>query len=142
MEAPLTLSGSEAMEATLKLARQYFYENNKQTTRVNFIAREGSYHGNTIGALGVSGHVSRKAPYLPFLMKNVHHVSACNSYRQRQKGESDASFVARKAAELEAKFQELGRNSNRFHRRACSWSRVGVCSFRPRIPEGNEGYMP
>ena len=96
------------MEAALKLARQYFYENNQQTTRVNFIAREGSYHGNTIGALGVSGHVSRRAPYLPFLMKNVHHVSACNAYRQRKEAESDATFVARKAAELEAKFQELG----------------------------------
>jgi adenosylmethionine-8-amino-7-oxononanoate aminotransferase len=41
-------------------------------------------------------------------MGNVHHVSACNAYRQRAHGESDTSFVARKAAELEAKFQELG----------------------------------
>ncbi|KAL2074572.1 hypothetical protein VTL71DRAFT_8350 [Oculimacula yallundae] len=104
----LTGSGSEAMEATIKLARQYFYENDKQTTRVNFIAREHSYHGNTIGALGISGHVARRAPYTPFLMDNVHHVSPCNAYRQRQDGESDAEFVARKAAELEAKFQELG----------------------------------
>ena len=96
------------MEATVKLARQYFYENDKQTSRVNFIAREHSYHGNTIGALGISGHLARRAPYTPFLMGNVHHVSACNAYRQRQEGESDAEFVARKAAELETKFHELG----------------------------------
>ncbi|KAF8864162.1 PLP-dependent transferase [Acephala macrosclerotiorum] len=104
----LTGSGSEAMEATVKMARQFFYENNKNTPRVNFIARQQSYHGNTIGALGISGHVARRAPYEPFLMDNVHHVSPCNAYRQRREGESDAAFVARKAEELEAKFQELG----------------------------------
>lgn len=104
----LTGSGSEAMEAAVKLSRQYFYESDKKTPRVNFIAREGSYHGNTIGALGISGHVARRAPYTPFLMNNVHHISACYPYRQRKDGESDASFVARKAAELEDKFQELG----------------------------------
>jgi adenosylmethionine-8-amino-7-oxononanoate aminotransferase len=96
------------MEATIKLARQFFYERNKNTPRVNFIAREGSYHGNTIGALGISGHVARRAPYKPLLMNNVHHITSCNPYRQRLSGESDASFVARKAAELEAKFLELG----------------------------------
>lgn len=100
--------GSEAMESTVKMARQFFYEKDKNTPRVNFIARENSYHGNTIGALGISGHVARRAPYTPFLMDNVHHVSACNAYRQREEGESDASFVAKKAAELEAKFHELG----------------------------------
>lgn len=100
--------GSEAMEAALKLARQFFYESDKQTPRVNLIAREGSYHGNTLGALSVSGHVARRAPYLPFLMPNVHHIPACNAYRQRKEGESDPTFVARKVAELEAKFQELG----------------------------------
>ncbi|KAF7948977.1 hypothetical protein EAE96_008155 [Botrytis aclada] len=104
----LTGSGSEAMEATCKLARQYFYEKDKSTPRVNFITREGSYHGNTLGALGMSGHKARRAPYAPFLMPNVHHVSSCNPYRQRLPNESDASFVSRKAAELEAKFQELG----------------------------------
>jgi adenosylmethionine-8-amino-7-oxononanoate aminotransferase len=96
------------MEAAIKLSRQYFYEGDKQTGRVNFIAREGSYHGNTIGALGISGHVARRAPYTEFLMKNVHHISSCNAYRQQLEGETDLAFVARKAAELEAKFQELG----------------------------------
>lgn len=101
-------SGSEAVEAALKLCRQIFFEQDPQTRRVNFIARENSYHGVTIGALSISGHIERRAPYLPLLMKNVHHISPCNPYRQRIKGESDADFVNRKAAELEAKFQELG----------------------------------
>lgn len=104
----LTGSGSEAMEAAIKLSRQYFYEGDKQTPRVNFIARESSYHGNTIGALGISGHIARRAPYTAFLMKNVYHISSCNAYRQQLEGETDLAFVARKAAELEAKFQELG----------------------------------
>jgi adenosylmethionine-8-amino-7-oxononanoate aminotransferase len=103
-----TVLGSEAMEACIKLSRQFFYEKDQCTPRVNFIAREGSYHGNTIGALGISAHAKRRAPYLPFLMQNVHHISSCNPYRQRKQGESDASFVARKAAELEEKFQQLG----------------------------------
>lgn len=96
------------MEAAIKLSRQYFLETDKNTARVNFIARQTSYHGNTIGALSVSGHKARRAPYTPFLMPNVHHISDCNPYRQRHHGESDVDFVGRKAAELEAKFQELG----------------------------------
>lgn len=104
----LTGSGSEAMEAAIKLSRQYFYEINKETTRVNFIAREGSYHGNTLGALSVSGHVARREPYEALLMKTVHHIPACNPYRQQLPGESDLDFLTRKVAELENKFQELG----------------------------------
>ena len=107
-KAYLTGSGSEAMEAAIKLARQYFYEVDEQTPRVNFIARERSYHGNTFGALGVSGFRARRAPYEPFLMKNVHHISPCYPYRLRNEGESDDEFVYRQAAELEKKFQELG----------------------------------
>lgn len=107
----LTGSGSEAMEAALKLSRQYFYEKNPKTARVNFIVHLNSYHGNTIGALGVSGFETRKQPYLPFLIGNVHYISSCNPYRQQVEGESDAAFVARKATELEDKFRQLGPNT-------------------------------
>lgn len=105
--AYLTGSGSEAMEAAIKLSCQYFYAQN-QKTRVNFISRERSYHGNTIGALSVSEFLARKKPYSPLLMKNIHHISSCYQYRQQKESESDSEFVARKAAELENKFQELG----------------------------------
>ena len=104
----LTGSGSEAMEAALKLSRQYFYDVDNNTSRVNYISREGSYHGNTLGALAVSGFPARKKPYLPIMMENVYRISACYPYRQRLVGETDTAFVSRKAAELDAKFKELG----------------------------------
>ncbi|KAJ6111243.1 hypothetical protein N7486_003478 [Penicillium sp. IBT 16267x] len=102
-------SGSEAVEAALKLARQYFLElPNPQPQRERFIARLPSYHGTTLGALGVGGHVLRREPFEPLLAKNTSHVSPCNAYRDKKKGESDASYVARLAAELDAEFQRVG----------------------------------
>lgn len=94
----------------MKLGRQYYMEVG-QPQRVNFIAREHSYHGTTLGALSMSGHVSRRALYLPLLSDYVHRVSACNAYRQRLVEETDAAFVNRKAAELDQKFRELGSNT-------------------------------
>ena len=100
-------SGSEATEAALKMARQYFIEKN-EPQRTRFIAREHSYHGNTLGALSVSGHLARRAIYLPMLSNNVSWIPPCNAYRQRHEGESDAQFVERKAQELDREFQRVG----------------------------------
>lgn len=107
-KAYLTGSGSEAMEAAMKLARQYFYEKDIKTPRSKFIARNNSYHGNTFGALSVSGFPTRRAPYESILLHNVHHVPSCYPYRQRLEDESDSHFVTRKAKELDNKFIELG----------------------------------
>ena len=104
----LACSGSEATEAAIKLCRQFFYEKNKNSPRFKVIARQGSYHGNSLGALSVSGFPSRRAPYEKFLMNNVYLISACNAYRQKKEGESNEDFVGRKAAELDNKFKELG----------------------------------
>ncbi len=98
-------SGSEAMEAALKLARQYFLEIG-QPARRRFIARRQSYHGNTLGALGASGNVARRAPYEAILADVFSHVAPCYAYRE-QAG-SDADYVAHLAAELDAEFQRLG----------------------------------
>ena len=95
------------MEAAIKLGRQYYTEVG-QPRRTNFIAREDSYHGTTLGALSMSRHVGRRAIYLPLLSSWVHPVSACNAYRQRLVDENDAAFVSRKAAELDQKFLDLG----------------------------------
>ena len=57
-------SGSEATDAALKLASQYWIERG-QPRLTNFIARDQSYHGNTLGALSVSGHASRRVFYTP-----------------------------------------------------------------------------
>ena len=104
----LTGSGSDATEAALKLARQYFYDQDPDTLRNTIISREGSYHGNTIGALSVSELKIRQEPYKDILLEKVEHVSSCYSYRQQLEGESNAEFVARKVDELEKMFQKIG----------------------------------
>lgn len=92
----------------MKMARQYFLEvNPKQDKRVNFIARHGSYHGNTLGSLSMSGHVARRRLFTDMLLPNVHHVSACNAYRGMRKGQTTEEYVAQLADELDRKFQEL-----------------------------------
>ena len=99
-------SGSEAIEASLKLARQYFVERG-ETKRQHFIARRQSYHGNTLGALAIGGNAGRRQPFLPLLVA-AHHVSPCYSYREQGAQEDDAQYAQRLAAELEAKILELG----------------------------------
>jgi adenosylmethionine-8-amino-7-oxononanoate aminotransferase len=54
-----TSGGSEAVEAALKMARQYFVESGEPERR-HVIARRQSYHGNTLGALAAGGNVSRR----------------------------------------------------------------------------------
>jgi adenosylmethionine-8-amino-7-oxononanoate aminotransferase len=98
--------GSEAVEAALKMARQYFVEIG-QPERRRFIARRQSYHGNTLGALAVGGNAWRRRQFEP-LLTEVAHVSPCYAYRGRAAGESEAAYGARLAAELEATVQELG----------------------------------
>lgn len=91
------------------MARQYFLElPTPQPERYRFIARLPSYHGTTLGALGAGGHVQRREPFEPLLSKNTSHVSPCNAYRGKLHGESDADYVARLAAELDAEFQRVG----------------------------------
>ena len=100
-------SGSEGMEAALKMARQYFVEKG-EGQRTRFIARRQSYHGNTLGALAASGNAMRRKPYLPILSDAFSQVSPCYSYRDRADDESDADYIQRLADELEAEFQRLG----------------------------------
>ncbi|WP_426530043.1 aspartate aminotransferase family protein [Bradyrhizobium sp. McL0615] len=99
--------GSEAIEAGLKLARQYFIETG-QPQRRHFIARRQSYHGNTLGALAAGGNAWRRAPYAPLLSSAFSHVTPAFAYHEKQDSESEVDFVARLAAELEAEFQRLG----------------------------------
>ncbi|SDC43048.1 hypothetical protein SAMN05216345_102269 [Cupriavidus sp. YR651] len=98
--------GSEAVEAALKLARQYFVETS-QPQRRHFIARRQSYHGNTLGALAIGGNAWRREPFLPLLVP-AHHVSPCYAYRDQAGGETDTQYAQRLADELEAKILELG----------------------------------
>ncbi len=102
----LVSGGSEAMEAALKMARQYFVETG-QPDRSVFIGRRQSYHGNTLGALAVGGNEWRRRQFAPLLM-DVARVSPCYEYRDRREDESAEAYSARLAAELEAKIAEVG----------------------------------
>src|SRR5947208_850581 len=105
--AYLVSGGSEAIEAAIKLARQYFIEAG-QPQRQRFIARRQSYHGNTLGALAAGGNAWRREPYAPLLSSAFSHVTPAFAYHEKRDHESEAEFVARLAAELEAEFQRLG----------------------------------
>jgi adenosylmethionine-8-amino-7-oxononanoate aminotransferase len=98
--------GSEAMEAALKLARQYFVEIG-QPQRTRFIGRRQSYHGNTLGALAVGGNEWRRKQFAPLLM-DVLRVSPCYAYRDQRPGESQAQYTQRLLDELEATIQAAG----------------------------------
>jgi adenosylmethionine-8-amino-7-oxononanoate aminotransferase len=98
--------GSEAVEAALKMARQYFLEVG-QPSKQKFIARRQSYHGNTLGALGVSGNKWRRQQFEPMLM-DVEHISPCYAYRDQRDGETELDYGLRVANELDSKIEEMG----------------------------------
>src|SRR5580692_6060181 len=99
--------GSEAIEASIKLARQYFIESG-QPQRQHFIARRQSYHGNTLGALAAGGNAWRREPYAPLLSHAFSHVTPAFAYHEKRDNESESDFVARLADELDAEFMRLG----------------------------------
>lgn len=99
-------SGSEAMEAALKLARQCAVERGELRRSV-IIGRDMAYHGNTLGALATGGHAQRREHYVPLLI-DVERVSACHPYRHRREGESTDQYTQRLVEELEAKILQVG----------------------------------
>ncbi len=101
-----TSSGSEAVEAALKLARQYHLERG-DTGRTRVIARRLSYHGNTLGALAAGGSLWRRAPYEPLLI-DVLLVDPCFEYRFAKPGESPQAYGTRAADALEQELIRLG----------------------------------
>lgn len=98
--------GSEAVEACLKLARQYFDELGQRQRRY-FIGRLQSYHGNTLGALSVGGNMWRRRQFEPLLTES-HHIPPCYAYRDRRDDETEEVYGRRVADELEAKIRVLG----------------------------------
>ena len=101
--------GSEAVEAALKMARQYFVEIG-QPQRRHFIARRQSYHGNTLGALAVGGNEWRRRQFAPLLI-DVTHVSPCYEYRDRRADETADQYGRRLVGELSDAIERLGPQS-------------------------------
>jgi len=102
----LVSGGSEAIEAALKMARQYFVEKGEPQRR-HIIARRQSFHGNTLGALAAGGNEWRRSQFRPLLIE-THHIDPCYAYRLQDAGESDTAYAARAAQALEDKILELG----------------------------------
>lgn len=75
----LVSGGSEATEAALKMARQYYLERDGKSGKYKIISRWKSYHGNTIGALSMTGDKRRKK-YSPLLL-NFPHIAPAYCYR-------------------------------------------------------------
>ena len=102
----LVSGGSEATEAAIKLARQYWVEKG-QPQRGRLIARKQSYHGNTIGALSAGGNEWRRSQFGPLLL-DVSHIDPCYDYRLRAEGESLEAYGQRAAQALEDEILRLG----------------------------------
>lgn len=98
--------GSEATEAAIKLARQYFLEIG-QPERKHVIARRQSYHGNTLGALSAGGNAWRRAQFAPMLIEMT-HIAPCYEYAEKAEHESSFDYGQRVANELEAEILGLG----------------------------------
>ncbi len=99
--------GSVAVEAALKLARQYWMERG-QPQREVIISRNGSYHGNTLGALAIGGNLARRRPYEPLLFPHAVHIPPCFEYRHRRADETPEAYGLRAADELEVAIVAAG----------------------------------
>ena len=98
--------GSEAVEAALKLARQYAVETG-QPERHRVIARRQSYHGNTLGALAAGGNLWRRQAFDPLLIETS-HIDPCYAYRGKHDNETPEAYGRRMADQLEEEILRLG----------------------------------
>ncbi|HEX4241663.1 MAG TPA: aspartate aminotransferase family protein [Steroidobacteraceae bacterium] len=98
-------SGSEAVEGALKVALQYFAARGLMSKR-HFIARQRSWHGNTLGALSISHFAQRRRAFEGSLL-DVTFVSAANAYRPPE-GVAPEALAAHLAAELDRTIEALG----------------------------------
>jgi adenosylmethionine-8-amino-7-oxononanoate aminotransferase len=98
--------GSEAIESCLKLVRSYHLAR-RDPDRTAVIARWGSYHGNSMGALDLSGREPLRRPYEPWLGRFA-HVSAAYPYRAGEAAAHALGDVDLLVAELEAAIAAAG----------------------------------
>jgi adenosylmethionine-8-amino-7-oxononanoate aminotransferase len=98
--------GSEAIETALKMTRAYHLARGEPSRDV-VIARWGSYHGNSLGALDLSGREPLRRPYAPWLGR-FRHVSVPYPYRSGQAAAHALADPAVLAVELEAAIEDAG----------------------------------
>jgi adenosylmethionine-8-amino-7-oxononanoate aminotransferase len=125
--------GSEAVEAALKMARQYHVDRG-EPGRTQFVSRRQSYHGNTLGALAVSGRLANRASFEPILVGTT-RVSPCYEYRERRQDETPEAYGARLATELDDAIEAIGAGRViAFIAETVSGATLGAC---PPVP----GYL-
>lgn len=84
-------SGSEAVEAALKLARQYHVERG-DLARTTIVARTPGYHGNTLLALSASAREHYRRVYAPWLL-DVVMIDAPYPYRSGPLGDASPAMT-------------------------------------------------
>ena len=98
--------GSEASETAIKLARQYWLSQGRNDKHI-VVSRQQSYHGNTLGALSLSGNPQRRENFAP-LLHDWPRIDPCYSYRHQNDGESVEDYAARSAHALEKAVSDQG----------------------------------
>ena len=98
--------GSEANETAIKLARQYWLARDRGDKHI-VVSRNQSYHGNTVGALSLSGNPGRRKIFAPIL-KDWPKIDPCYAFRHQQAGESAEEYGERAAHSLEVAIAEHG----------------------------------
>ena len=78
-----------------------------QASRSVFISREQSYHGNTLGALSLSGSPGRRAMYRAILQEWP-RIEPCYAYRWQDDSESEEAYGERAAQSLETAIETAG----------------------------------
>ena len=98
--------GSEANEAAIKLARMYWLSRGRDDKHL-VVSRHQSYHGNTLGALSMSGNPGRRDIYAPML-HDWPKIAPCYAYRHQRDDESEDDYGLRAAQALEDAIDEHG----------------------------------
>ena len=101
-----TAGGSESNETALKIAWQYWRARGHADKTI-VISREFSYHGGTLGAVSISGAVSRRIAFEKVL-HNWPRIAPCYAYRHQLEGESAVEYGKRAAAELDTAIRAAG----------------------------------
>ena len=126
--------GSEAVETALKLARAYHLANG-ETERWVVYARWGSYHGNTLGALDLSGRRPLRRPYEGWLGR-FRHVSAAYPYRSGEPGSQALGTTQELVDELDRAFSAAD------PRTVCAFVGEPIIGATLAAVEPPEGYWP
>lgn len=125
-------SGSEANDAAMKYARQYWFEQGQDQRRF-YVSRKQGYHGYTIGAMSISSNLSRKRPFQDTLLPHVSFVSAAYAYQYQREDETEEEYASRLVKEVEDHFLDLGPDNVISFRYAMEWLRTPDLKPRANI---------